>query len=319
MAEQEKENDFVAPTSTTTTTAPPFGAGDHVVLRCNAAGVIPYEHLAIVVSIGQEICGGWTLCVSDFTIDGDGGEDGGSGGGIGSVGVGSVGGIGSARGLVTSLANIRGEYYGTTDHPAAGTAEGGEDHHRASTPAAAAAAAGHRRGLRLLCVDAGGWIRIAYADDAPVDCAAVVRKRVEFLLRNPHIIPPYSLVECNCECVAVWCKTGRWTTAQFRNWAGNANLASRIAVAGLSIASWSAIVVVPGAALLLSAGVVAEVVTGVWGDRARRGWEMRTALLNDEFDRTTMTTATATATTATATTTTTTATIPAINGGVKRI
>jgi hypothetical protein len=59
--------------------------------------VIPYEHLAIVVSIGQEICGGWTLCVSDFTIDGDGGEDGGSGGGINSVGVCSVGGIGSGK------------------------------------------------------------------------------------------------------------------------------------------------------------------------------------------------------------------------------
>jgi hypothetical protein len=113
------------------------------------------------VSVGQEICGGWTLCVSDFTIDGDGDDDGDDGGG----GIGSVGGIGSARGLVTSLANIRGEYYGTTDRPAAGTAAGGEDRRRASTPAAAAV---HRRkGLRLLCVDAGGWIRIAYADDRP--------------------------------------------------------------------------------------------------------------------------------------------------------
>ena len=292
---------------TTTPPHPPFEAGDHVVLPCNAAGgLIPYEHHAIVVSVGQEICGGWTLCVSDFTIDGgdDGGDDGeDGGGGIGSVGVGvGIGGIGSgsARGLLTSLANIR------ADRPAAGTAAGGEDRHRA------AAAAGHRRGLRLLCVDAGGWTRIAYAGDDPlVDCASVVRRRVEFLLSNPHVIPPYSLVECNCECVAVWCKTGRWTTAQFRNWAGNANVASRIAVAGLSIASWSAIVVIPGAALLLSAGVVAEVVTGVWGDRARRGWEARTALLNDEFDR--MTTMTTTAAT------TTTATIPAINGGVERI
>ncbi len=99
---------------------------------------------------------------------------------------------------MTSLANIRGEY-GATDY-LAGTAAGGEDHHRASTPTAAAV--GHRRGLRLLCVDTGGWIRIAYADDDPVDCAAVVRRRVGFLLRNLHIIPTYSLVECNCECVA---------------------------------------------------------------------------------------------------------------------
>ena len=88
-AEEEEENDFVAPTPTTTTIVtttmttttphPPFEAGDHVVLPCNAAGgLIPYEHHAIVVSVGQEICGGWTLCVSDFTIDG--GDDGGDGG-----------------------------------------------------------------------------------------------------------------------------------------------------------------------------------------------------------------------------------------------
>jgi hypothetical protein len=95
---------------------------------------------------------------------------------------------------VTRIANIRGKY-GTTDY-LAGTAAGGEDHHRVSTPASAAV--GHRRGLRLLCVDTGGWIRIAYADDnlvdcaaVVVDCAAVVQRRVGFLLRNPHIIPMY--------------------------------------------------------------------------------------------------------------------------------
>jgi hypothetical protein len=107
--------------------------------------------------------------------------------------------LGRSRGLVKSLANIRGEY-GTTDY-LAGTAAGGEDHHHTSTPIAAAVR--HCHGLRLLCVDTGGWIRIAYADDDPVDCAAAVRRRVGSLLRNPHIIPTYSLVECNCECVAV--------------------------------------------------------------------------------------------------------------------
>jgi hypothetical protein len=52
------------------------------------------------------------------------------------------GGEGS-RGLVTSIANIRGEY-GTTEY-LAGTVSGGEDHHRALTPTAVAV--GHRRGL----------------------------------------------------------------------------------------------------------------------------------------------------------------------------
>jgi hypothetical protein len=123
---------------------------------------------------------------------------------------------GGSRGLVTRIANISGKY-GTTDY-LPGTAAGGEDHHRASTPASAAV--GHRCGLRLLCVDTGGWIHIVYTDDnlvdcaaAVVDCAAVVLRWVGFLLRNPHIIPMYLLVECNCECVAVWCKIGRWAGA----------------------------------------------------------------------------------------------------------
>jgi hypothetical protein len=30
-------------------------------------------------------------------------------------------------------------------------------------------------------------------DDNPVDCAAVIRRRVGFLLRSPHIIPTYRL------------------------------------------------------------------------------------------------------------------------------
>ncbi len=85
-----------------------------------------------------------------------------------------------------SLVNIHGEY-GTTNY-VAGTAAGGEDHHHASTPIAVAVR--HCRSLRLLCVDTGGWIRITYANNDPVDCAP--------------------LVKCNCECVAMWCKTGRW-------------------------------------------------------------------------------------------------------------
>jgi hypothetical protein len=38
----------------------------------------------------------------------------------------------------------------------------------------------------------------------------VVRARVEFLLQRPELLPPYLLHESNCECVAVWAKTGRY-------------------------------------------------------------------------------------------------------------
>ena len=90
---------------------------------------------------------------------------------------------------MTSIVNIRGEY-GTTDY-LAGIMAGGEDHQSTSTPTATVV--GHRCGLRLLCMDTGGWIHITYADGNTVDCAAAIRRRVGFLLRNPHIHHPHVL------------------------------------------------------------------------------------------------------------------------------
>jgi hypothetical protein len=46
------------------------------------------------------------------------------------------------------------------------------------------------------------------------DPADMVLRRVVFLLENEDLIPPYHVLRSNCECVAVWCKTGRWATLQ---------------------------------------------------------------------------------------------------------
>jgi hypothetical protein len=46
------------------------------------------------------------------------------------------------------------------------------------------------------------------------DPAEMVLRRVEFLLENEYLIPPYHVLRSNCECVAVWCKTGRWASLQ---------------------------------------------------------------------------------------------------------
>jgi hypothetical protein len=59
-AEKIDDNDFVNPTSSMTSTmtsTPPFNSGDHVILPCNVAGLIPCKHHAIVVSVGQDISG----------------------------------------------------------------------------------------------------------------------------------------------------------------------------------------------------------------------------------------------------------------------
>ena len=54
---------------------------------------------------------------------------------------------------------------------------------------------------------------------ASSDPPGLVRARVQFLLdHQSHVLPQYDAVTANCECVAVWCKTGTWATLQAINW-----------------------------------------------------------------------------------------------------
>lgn len=69
---------------------------------------------------------------------------------------------------------------------------------------------------------------------ATCDAPAMVRARVQFLLEHADLLPPYSMVQSNCECVAVWCKTGTWATLQAAAWlsvtaAGQAKSAATLA------------------------------------------------------------------------------------------
>jgi hypothetical protein len=50
------------------------------------------------------------------------------------------------------------------------------------------------------------------------DPPGLVRARVQFLIDHPELLPKYDIVTSNCECVAVWCKTGTWATLQAINW-----------------------------------------------------------------------------------------------------
>jgi hypothetical protein len=50
------------------------------------------------------------------------------------------------------------------------------------------------------------------------DPPGLVRARVQFLMDHPHLLPKYDAITANCECVAVWCKTGTWATLQAINW-----------------------------------------------------------------------------------------------------
>ena len=47
------------------------------------------------------------------------------------------------------------------------------------------------------------------------DPAVLVLARTRFILKHGEkVLPPYHIVNSNSECIAVWCKTGRWSTLQ---------------------------------------------------------------------------------------------------------
>jgi hypothetical protein len=48
----------------------------------------------------------------------------------------------------------------------------------------------------------------------PSDPPGLVLSRVTFLIAHVETLPPFHFLKANCECVAVWCKTGQWATLQ---------------------------------------------------------------------------------------------------------
>uniref|UniRef100_A0A7S2HDC4 LRAT domain-containing protein n=1 Tax=Helicotheca tamesis TaxID=374047 RepID=A0A7S2HDC4_9STRA len=72
--------------------------------------------------------------------------------------------------------------------------------------------------LRHLCLteqeEINEWHRVPYGNERTSDPKEIVISRANFLLSNPSILPPYHAFTSNCECVAVWCKTGKWSTLQ---------------------------------------------------------------------------------------------------------
>ena len=66
--------------------------------------------------------------------------------------------------------------------------------------------------------------------------AGLVLARVHFIVDHPEVLPDYHVLYANCECVAVWCKTGHWSTLQASSFleytaAGQAKSAATMATA----------------------------------------------------------------------------------------
>jgi hypothetical protein len=133
----------------------------------------------------------------------------------------------------------------------------------------------------------------------------LVRVRVQFLLDHPEYLPPYSSVQSNCECVAVWCKTGTWATTQAASFLSAFALGQAKSAVTLAGVAASTQVTVPAAGLwgwlgyttttsfaaanplalpLIAAyGVVTVMAPALWLWRAKDRWEKLTVELNEAF------------------------------------
>jgi len=151
----------------------------------------------------------------------------------------------------------------------------------------------------------------------PSDPATIVLARVRYLLNNPQILPPHNVFNSNSECIAVWCKTGRWSTIQaaiFLHATAASNFKSAVSLSALAATAtatttttmtapawgplgWMGLTttttstatvgwlslhpwVVP---LLAGYGVVAVGAPIVLLMQARKRWEKTTQLLTDGF------------------------------------
>ena len=143
------------------------------------------------------------------------------------------------------------------------------------------------------------------ATSAASDPPGMVRARVQFLLDDPHRLPPYDMVRSNCECVAVWCKTGTWATLQATSWLSAAAAGQVKSTATLVGAAASTQVSVPAAGLwgwmgyttqasllttqpwllpaLATYGAVTVGGPAIWLALARRHWKKLTQDLNTAF------------------------------------
>ena len=97
-------------------------------------------------------------------------------------------------------------------------------------------------------------------DDLPeTDPGTLVVQRVNFLLENQNLIPPWHALKSNSECLAVWCKTGRWSTYQVSGYLNTIFMGQAKTAATVAAAASSATVTVPAAGYMGWLGFTTQV------------------------------------------------------------
>jgi len=97
-------------------------------------------------------------------------------------------------------------------------------------------------------------------DDLPsTDPGTLVVERVNFLLENQNLIPPWHALKSNSECLAVWCKTGRWSTYQVSGYLNTIFMGQAKTAATVAAAASTATVSVPAAGYMGWLGFTTQV------------------------------------------------------------
>lgn len=115
------------------------------------------------------------------------------------------------------------------------------------------------------------------------DSANLVLARTHFVLENEGLLPPYHVFYSNSECIAVWCKTGRWSTLQAAvylvstsvGWTKSATLIT------MSVAAAHA-VLLPALAV---GGLAVAGAPLLFLRKSQEQWDKTTIWLTDEFWR----------------------------------
>ncbi|KAL3797341.1 hypothetical protein ACHAWO_005500 [Cyclotella atomus] len=114
------------------------------------------------------------------------------------------------------------------------------------------------------------------------DPPILVLARTRFLLeQGEDFLPPYHIVNSNSECIAVWCKTGRWSTLQASVFLhstaiGNTKSTTAISLAVAATQPWLLAAVIP-------AGMTAIGTPWIMLKVANDKWNAATMRLTEEF------------------------------------
>jgi len=113
------------------------------------------------------------------------------------------------------------------------------------------------------------------------DSAKLVLARTHFILENEDLLPPYHVFYSNSECIAVWCKTGRWSTLQAAVYLVSSSVGFGKSATMLTISVAAAhVILVPALAVGGLAVVGAPL---LYLKKSQEKWDKATMRLTDEF------------------------------------